>query len=216
MFKIGEFARLTQVSAKALRLYDELGLLKPVRVDPFTDYRFYSADQLPTLHRIIALKELGFSLEQIKPLLTQNVSAEQLKGMLLLKRAEAERNMHQEHARLMRIEAQLQLIELEGKMSNYEVLLKNVAAERVAGVKGHVPSFDPNDTPIIAKSFEKVAAYLGKNGVRPGLATAVYHSTETMTDVPFESIFSINRGRSWSRPRLAQVEGFGCLVDQLG
>jgi DNA-binding transcriptional MerR regulator len=76
MFKIGEFARLTQVSAKALRLYDEMGLLKPVRVDPFTDYRYYSADQLPRLHRIIALKDLGFSLEQVKPMLGGNISAE--------------------------------------------------------------------------------------------------------------------------------------------
>ena len=117
MFKIGEFAQMTQVSAKALRLYDEMGLLKPARVDPFTDYRFYSADQLPRLHRIIALKELGFSLEQIKPMLDERISAEQIKGMLMLKRAETAQAMQAEQARLLRIEARLQLIELEGKMS---------------------------------------------------------------------------------------------------
>ncbi len=191
MFKIGEFARLTQLSAKALRLYDELGLLKPMRIDTFTDYRYYSADQLPRLHRIIVLKDLGFSLEQIKPLLDASVTAEQLKGMLMLKRAEAEQNMRQEHERLMRIEAQLQLIEQEGHMSNYEVILKQVAAERVAGAKGEVASFDPADTPVIATLFEKVAAHLGRHGVRPGAAIAVYHANETMTHVSFEATYGI-------------------------
>lgn len=191
MFKIGEFARLTQVSAKALRLYDELGLLKPLRTDQFTDYRYYSADQLPRLHRIIVLKELGFTLEQIKPLLDAAVNAEQIRGMLLLKRAEAEQSMRLEHERLMRIEAQLRHIEQEGQMSKYEVILKQVAEERVAGAKGHVASFDPAETPIIGATFERVALALAQQGVKPGAAIAVYHATETMTNVPFETTYGI-------------------------
>jgi DNA-binding transcriptional MerR regulator len=69
MIKIGDFARLSQVSVVTRRYYDEMDLLKPVRVDVFTGYRFYSADQLPLLNRILALKDLGFSLEQIKLML---------------------------------------------------------------------------------------------------------------------------------------------------
>ena len=65
MFKIGEFSKLTQIPVKTLRYYDELGLLKPVEVDRFTGYRYYSAGQLPRLNRVLALKDLGFSLEQI-------------------------------------------------------------------------------------------------------------------------------------------------------
>jgi DNA-binding transcriptional MerR regulator len=65
MIKIGDFSKLSQATVKALRLYDEMGLLKPARVDNFTGYRYYSADQLPRLNRILALKDLGFSLEQI-------------------------------------------------------------------------------------------------------------------------------------------------------
>jgi DNA-binding transcriptional MerR regulator len=60
MIKIGDFARLSQVSVVTLRYYDEMDLLKPVNVDPFTGYRFYSSDQLPRLNRILALKDLGF------------------------------------------------------------------------------------------------------------------------------------------------------------
>ena len=65
MFKIGDFSKFSRVSVKMLRHYDELGLLKPALVDPATNYRYYSADQLPRLNRIIALKDLGFTLEQV-------------------------------------------------------------------------------------------------------------------------------------------------------
>lgn len=68
VLKIGDFSRLTFVSVKTLRYYDELGLLRPVRVDEFTGYRYYSADQLPRLNRILALKDLGLSLEEVKKL----------------------------------------------------------------------------------------------------------------------------------------------------
>ncbi len=65
MFKIGDFSKLSLVSVKTLRYYDELGLLKPARVDEFTGYRYYSASQMPRLNRILALKDLGLSLEQV-------------------------------------------------------------------------------------------------------------------------------------------------------
>ena len=84
MLKVGDFSRLSLVSIKALRYYDELGLLKPARVDEFTGYRYYTAEQLPRLNRILALKDLGLSLEQIGVLLNKGVSSEELRGMLRL------------------------------------------------------------------------------------------------------------------------------------
>lgn len=193
MFKISEFARMTQVSAKALRLYDELGLLKPAHVDPFTDYRYYSADQLPRLHRIIALKDLGFSLEQIKPMLDERVSAEQIKGMLMLKRAEAAQAMQEEQTRLMRIEARLQLIELEGKMTTYEVIVKQVPAERVAGVKGIIPDFDGSQAQAFNELFDKAFDYVYGNGVRnAGCGIAVYYNEDgSMKNAPVEAAVQI-------------------------
>jgi len=68
VLKIGEFARVNQVSIATLRHYEKSGLLKPLELDPDTGYRYYSLDQLPRLNRILALKELGFSLEQIAQL----------------------------------------------------------------------------------------------------------------------------------------------------
>src|SRR5215469_16720876 len=77
--KIGEFSKLVQVSVPTLRYYDQVGLLKPVEVDRFTGYRYYSASQLPRLNRILALKGLGFSLEQIAVVLAEGLTPEQMR-----------------------------------------------------------------------------------------------------------------------------------------
>ena len=88
MLKIGEFSRLSQVTIKTLHHYDELGLLKPARIDPTTNYRFYTVEQLPRIHRIMALKEMGLSLEQIGLLLEKDLSTEEMRGMLRMQQAQ--------------------------------------------------------------------------------------------------------------------------------
>jgi DNA-binding transcriptional MerR regulator len=69
LLSIGEFARLARLSAKALRRYDELGLLRPDRVDPDTGYRWYAAGQLEQARLVAALRQIGVPLARIKPLL---------------------------------------------------------------------------------------------------------------------------------------------------
>src|SRR5215469_14376688 len=93
VIRIGDFSRLSRVSIKTLRYYDEVGLFKPIDVDRFTGYRYYSASQLPRLNRILALRDLGLSLEQIAQVLDEGVSPEQLRGMLRLKRAELQQHI---------------------------------------------------------------------------------------------------------------------------
>ena len=75
MFKIGDFARIGRVTVRTLHHYEELGLLAPVRSDPMTGYRYYGLEQLPRLNRILALKDLGLSLDEIGLLLSQELSA---------------------------------------------------------------------------------------------------------------------------------------------
>ena len=88
MLKIGDFSKLAQVSVKTLRYYGKLGLLEPTWIDRFTGYRYYTLDQLPRLNRILALKDLGFSLEQIKQMLREDLPAAELRGMVQIKYAE--------------------------------------------------------------------------------------------------------------------------------
>jgi DNA-binding transcriptional MerR regulator len=138
MFKIGDFSKLSRVPVSALRYYDEVGLLKPVRVDGWTSYRYYSAAQLPRLNRILALKDLGFSLEEIARLLDEDLPPAQIRGMLRLRQAELQSAVREEQARLVRVETRLRQIEMEGKMPSYEIVLKSVEPQIVASARGRV------------------------------------------------------------------------------
>src|SRR6266480_4592224 len=137
--KIGEFARVGQVSIATLRHYDQCGLLKPNALDPYTGYRYYSLDQLARLNRILALKDLGFPLEQITRLLEKDLSLDQLRAMFTLKQAQAQHMIETEQARLARISARLRQIEQEGIMPAYEVLLKQVDPLLVASIRSFIP-----------------------------------------------------------------------------
>ncbi len=128
MLKIGEFSKLSQVTVKTLHHYDEIDLLKPVKIDPFTNYRYYSVDQLPRVHRIMALKDLGLSLEQIGLMLNTDISVEQIRGMLRLKQGESQQRMREEQERLRRIEFRLQMINIEGQMPALDVIIKEIPA----------------------------------------------------------------------------------------
>lgn len=91
LFKISAFSRLSRVSLKTLRYYDQIGILKPRKVDHDTGYRYYSADQLLELNRILIYKELGFTLPQITQLLQEHITLENIQGMFQLKKAKFSR-----------------------------------------------------------------------------------------------------------------------------
>jgi DNA-binding transcriptional MerR regulator len=140
MIKIGEFSKLVQVPVPTLRYYDQLGLLKPIEVDRFTGYRYYSASQLPRLHRILALKGLGFSLEQIAIVLTEGLTTEQMRGMLRLRHAQISQQLTEAQGQLVEVEARLQQIEREEQLSTYDVILKRVESLLVASVRAVLPN----------------------------------------------------------------------------
>lgn len=176
MIKIGDFARLSQVSVVTLRYYDEMDLLKPVKVDSFTGYRFYSSDQLPRLNRILALKDLGFSLEQIKLMLTEGLTSEQLRGMLTLQRTEVEKRLADEGERLRRIEARLRQIEMEDKMPNYDVVIKNTPVMLVASRRVTIPTNDQVPQ-YLGPAYMEVYDYIRKKNARDtGPCFALWHS----------------------------------------
>ncbi|MBA2677299.1 MAG: MerR family transcriptional regulator [Ktedonobacteraceae bacterium] len=142
MFTIGEFSRIAQVSKRLLRYYDEIGLLKPVHTDRFTSYRYYSAEQMSLLNRILVLKDLGLSLDQIQRLLRANVSTEEIQGMLLLKKAEIEQQVQGELRRLRTIESRLQTIRNVEENRPLNVVIKNAPAQPVLSVRTVVESFE--------------------------------------------------------------------------
>ena len=137
MLKIRDFARLGEVSMVTLRHYDEIGLLKPGYVDPGNGYRFYTIDQLPHLHRILALKDLGLGLAQIVQILDEGLSPATLQGMLRLRQAELQQRVQTEQEQIARIEARLQHLERGGYMPAHEVVLK--AAKPITAVSRRIP-----------------------------------------------------------------------------
>ena len=141
MLKIGEFSKLAQVSVKTLRYYDELGLLRPDWVDRYTGYRYYSLGQLPRLNRLLVLRELGFSLAQIERLLREDLPAGELQRLLKLRQAEIAHQVQAEQARLERVAARLRQIEQEGCQPRYEVLVKPLRPQWVAGIRDTVASY---------------------------------------------------------------------------
>ncbi len=165
VIRIGSFARIAQVSTRALRLYDKLGLLKPAQVDPSSDYRYYSIEQLPRLNRILALKDLGFSLDQIAEVLRSDLSAEQLRGMLTMKRAEVERRVAAEQAQLARIAARLRQIEQEDALDAYEVVVKRIEPQWLAAVSGVISDYITSE-PTFIQLFAELDAFLAHSGVR--------------------------------------------------
>ncbi|MFB6705222.1 MerR family transcriptional regulator [Streptomyces sp. NPDC056333] len=168
MFTIGDFARYGRVSARMLRHYDAIGLLPPDRTDPATGYRFYGAAQLARLNRIIALKDLGFTLQQVQAVLDDQVGAEELRGMLRLRQVELEAAMAAAAARLAQVEARLRSIESEGHMPADEVVVKNVPAVRVAELTGTAASYQPQDiTPVIGPLYDRLFPLLEAAGIRP-------------------------------------------------
>ena len=187
MFKIGDFSKLGQVSTHMLRHYDKIGLLKPNYIDKFTDYRYYTIDQLARLNRIIALRKLGFSLEQVGQLLADGneLSAEQLRGMLRLRQAEIERQLQAGQEQLREVEARLRQIEQEGQPAPYEIVVKSVPAQTIASIRQLIPTVAEIDY-FCQKLYEELYAGLKKREITPLEPEVMLYHTEEYTEVDLD------------------------------
>jgi len=180
VFGIGAFARVAQVSVRTLHHYDDVGLLPPAQVDPQTGYRWYRADQLQRLNRILALRDLGLPLTEVRKVVDDEVSLDELRGMLRLRQAEARDRMAAEAERLSRVDARLRQMETEGRVSDYDVVVKPVEAQHVALVDATATSFG-NATlgPIFGQLFGELYGELDRLGVAPaGPQIALYEESE--------------------------------------
>jgi DNA-binding transcriptional MerR regulator len=174
MLKIGEFSRLSQVTVKTLHHYNDLGLLQPAEIDPFTSYRYYSLDQLPRIHRIMALKEMGLSLEQISLMLTEEISTDEIRGMLRLKQAEIQQSLREEQKRLSLVDFRLHMIDAETNFPELDVVLKRIEPQRVLSIYvGRQHKMGP--------TLESVKQAVQDGTIHfDGIAIDVFHGDEVM------------------------------------
>lgn len=187
MFKVGDFSRLGQVSVRMLRHYDELGLLKPAQIDRFTDYRYYTIEQLPQLHRILALKDLGLPLEKISELLQKDLPSLQLQDLLRSKQADLQQQLEDTQARLQLISGRLLQLEQEEQPSIYDVVIKPIPACTIASTRQIVPS--ASEMPKYRGSMiDQLYAWLDQHNTAPaGYEIVLYHLLEySETDINME------------------------------
>ncbi len=191
MFQIGEFSRIGRVTIDTLRHYDALGLLKPAKVDPVTGYRYYTTRQLQLLNRIIALKEVGFSLEEIARILRDQPTVDELRGMLKAQLALAESAIEAAQLRRERILTRLNYLNQEENMPAYDVTLKSVDACTVAAIRETVPTIEqiPHRW---GEMFKTIAGWTKANGLQTGPALTIYHNDSyTQENIDTECAFVI-------------------------
>jgi len=158
MFTVGEFSKIAQVSKRLLRYYDEIGLFTPVHTDAANNRRYYSAEQMPRLNRILALKDLGLSLDQIQRLLYDEVSADEMQGMLLLKKVEIENHVQAELQRVRRIESRLHAIRDAEEDKPPNVVIKSMTAQPVLSTRLIADTFE-----TALETMQRIRARLPEN-----------------------------------------------------
>jgi DNA-binding transcriptional MerR regulator len=187
MLSIGEFATIGRVTVRMLRHYDEIGLLRPARTDPFTGYRSYTAEQISQLVRIVELRGLGLGLDDIACVLregTDEAADESVDGRLQSARDALERSIAADRARLARFDAYLRRREGEEVMPTSTTVtadVRRIDPQRVATITRPAAGFgNANIGPVIGPMFPEAADALVAAGVSDfGPAIAIYEADES-------------------------------------
>jgi DNA-binding transcriptional MerR regulator len=185
---IGDFSKLSLVSVKALRYYDEIGLLKPERVDEFTSYRSYSASQLSSLNRIVTLKNMGLSLDEIAKLLRNDVPVAHVLDLLHSKQVEIKKHLEVEAERLMRVEEWLSETQKRGKMPDYDVKVKKIKPQKAITIRRVLPNYEH-----VGELFAIISPFLGKvHALVKSPPITLYHDNDFKeSDVDVEVAFPL-------------------------
>lgn len=190
MIRIGDFARLTGVSIVTLRHYDDEGILQPVFVREETGYRYYSVEQMADVRRILGLRQLGFSLEEIRDLLANRSDPREFADGLRAKRQEAKERLDAEIERLIRIDLELMTLDQGDEVSAPEIEAKTAPSLRLAISRIEIPTNDQAGD-ILGRAYSELADQIMRgSGQIVGPAMALWHTspedlTNEVVDVAF-------------------------------
>jgi DNA-binding transcriptional MerR regulator len=172
MYSIGEFSRINRITPKTLRHYDRIGLLKPARIDEWTGYRYYAAEQLPELGRILMLKGFGCTLTEIRAILADD---SKLESLLTERERELKRRIRDERGRLDRVRTHLSHIR-QGERMDTAIALKPLPEVTVASMRTTVPSYD-----AFFAIVPKMGEYMNSVGAvcrTPAYCFTIFHNDE--------------------------------------
>ena len=173
MLKIGDFSKLSRISIRMLRHYDEIGLLTPRSTDHFTGYRYYSEDQLLKAVRINSLKDMGFSLAAIGEMLKKYDDPAELAKFLEIRRVEVQEEMKESGHRLMLLDTAIQRLRKDDMAMNYSVVLKTMPQRYVASVRAVIPAY--NQEGILWKRMGEETRNMNLQMAEPVYSLAVFH-----------------------------------------
>ena len=181
---IGEFARQTQLTQKALRLYDALGLLEPRFTDPQSGYRYYAADQLERAQLIAWLRQLEMPLNRIATLL--ELDGQKAASELIAYWHEVEAQMREQRNLVLFLEAKLNPLEGKGKPM-FEIQTRSVPEQKIATIQRHV--FKDGIGQFIPEAHSTLFALLAAAGAQPSGAPFVmyYGKVDVDSDGPAEA-----------------------------
>ncbi|WP_444642991.1 MerR family transcriptional regulator [Caproiciproducens sp. R1] len=185
MLKIGDFSKLSRISIRMLRHYDEIGLLVPKSIDSFTGYRYYGEDQLPVAGRINCLKDMGFGLSVIGEILKIYNDPQKLAEFLSVKQTEVKAEAELTAHRLLLLETAIKRLRKDGTAMSYNVTLKTLPERYVASVRQIIPAYDYEGR--LWHVLMKETAPLNMQDGEPCYTLAIFHDAEYKeTDVDVE------------------------------
>lgn len=172
MLKVGSFSRIANVSVRLLHYYEELGLFVPAHIDVVTGYRYYKMEQMKDLNKILALKDLGLSLQEIGLILREDISSDEMRGMLRLKKSQVLQSVQGELLRLRRIEERLKQIDTANSEKSLDVVIKSVAGQRYFACRNR--QLPINEFGSFVR--QALGSLSGKNIAFPGTLCILEHS----------------------------------------
>jgi DNA-binding transcriptional MerR regulator len=204
MYKIGLFSKMGKVTVKALRFYEEEGLLVPARIDAATGYRYYDSAQIPRLHKIVALRQCGFPIPEIRRIL----AGEDVAQLFADRRRRLVDDVREASLRLSSIESYIESIEESGDMG-YEIVLKELPRVLVYSVRMRVESYDSYFDVIPGIGEECVAANPDVHCVEdPPYSFIIYRDGEYKEkDIDIEFCEAVNkRGADTERIKFKVID----------
>lgn len=214
LYRIGQFSKINRISVKTLRYYDETGILKPSYVDRENGYRYYTSGQLPQIHRVLALRQIGFSVHEVSLIL----QGHDVGGIFENRKAELEALIRESQVQLSRIAHHLDKMK-EGFPMEYQVAVKELPGVLVYSKRMAIPDTDAYFD-IVPRLGEAVAAANpGLRCTEPPYCFVIYHDgeyRETEIDIEFcEAVDSLGKEvEGIVFKRLERVPAAACAYHQ--
>lgn len=189
MLRIGEFSMLSSISIHMLRNYDRIGLLVPEHINEENGYRYYDKEQLLTANRIIAMKEMGFSLDEIKASI--NASEEQLSLLVQQKKEEKLQELQKLKEQLRRIDGAMDASDTNAAASSCSIAVKMFPDMIVVSYQDTITEYSQE-----GRLWNTIYTESNKNGIlfdKDTMAMAVNHGRDAADNMEVEVLLSIKK-----------------------